>query len=519
MPISVGLLAFLLLIRGNTRSFPSAALAMLKGCALIGVMSVLSYWVFRAGGYRSLLAVLGVLALTLPFGVIARHIPARACAAGLALGVLAGAAGSAIAMILFKGIYVNFALAFACCSLLLFLAQQANKMPLMIGGLGAYVWLIIAAAGVALGWGGVVGIARQCHRAIDPHRVDTMERAQRGAAVATQTAVARRHGRGGRAGGDRDSGIQRWGVHDRPPFLQRAGPWPGALQHWRDGIGMLATPADWLLGKGPGRFPRDYLFQLVDREFPGGSSIGARNGEDYLVLSGPRHEVGFGEVFRVAQRVSVVPGAPYSVVLDVQSDTVARLHFELCERQLLYVEECAIAAVNIPATGESWQRQVVSFDGAKFNGGPWYAPRPVFFAMATESPGTRVAIDNVSLIGPDGGQLLVNGDFAQGMTGWFTTSDRFHLPWHIKNLGLNVLFDQGIIGLLLFAAIVLRRLVPSRRGCSADTPVRAISRRRVGRISAGGAVRQPAGRTPPRISLLRASRGEPCAAKRRACGR
>ena len=184
--------------------------------------------------------------------------------------------------------------------------------------------------------------------------------------------------------------------------------------------------------------------------------------QDFLILSGPRHEVGFGEVFRVAQRVSVVPGAPYFVVLDVQTDTVARLHFELCERQLLYVEECATAAVNIPATGDSWQRQVVSFDGAKFNGGPWYAPRPVFFAMATESPGTRVAIDNVSLTGPDGGQLLVNGDFTQGMTGWFTTSDRFHLPWHIKNLGLNLLFDEGIIGLLLFAVLcfcALYRLV------------------------------------------------------------
>ena len=131
-------------------------------------------------------------------------------------------------------------------------------------------------------------------------------------------------------------------------------------------------------------------------------------------------------------------------------------------KALLYVEECAIAAVDIPATGESWQRQVVALDGAKLNGGPWYAPRPVFFAMATESPGTRVEIDNVSLIGPDGRELLVNGDFAQGMAGWFTTSDRFHLPWHIKNLGLNVLFDQGIIGLLLFVILTggaLYRLV------------------------------------------------------------
>ena len=36
---------------------------------------------------------------------------------------------------------------------------------------------------------------------------------------------------------------------------------------------------------------------------------------------------------------------------------------------------------------------------------------------------------------------------------WFTTSDRYHLRWHIKNLGLNVLFDQGVVGLLLFASL------------------------------------------------------------------
>ena len=461
VPISVGLLAFLLLIRDNARSFPSAVLAMLKGCALIGVMSVLSYWVFRAGGYRSLLAVLGALALTLPFGVIARHITARACAAGLALGVLAGAAGSALAMILFKGIYVNFVLAFACCSLLVFLAQQANRMPLMIGGLGAYVWLIIAAAGVALGWGGasalrdsaivlsvLIALTLWNARSETPLWPAKLQLQAATVGVAALVAIATAVFSGGAYMADRLSSSER--------------DLAGRIAHWRDGIGMLTTPADWVLGRGPGRFPRDYLFQLVDREFPGGSSIGARNGKDYLVLSGPRHEVGFGEVFRVAQRVSVVPGAPYSVVLDVQSDTVARLHFELCERRLLYVEGCATSAANIPATGGSWQRQVVSFEGAQLNGGPWYAPRPVFFAMATESPGTRVAIDNVSLTGPDGGQLLVNGDFTQGMTGWFTTSDRFHLPWHIKNLGLNVLFDEGIIGLLLFAVLcfcALYRLV------------------------------------------------------------
>jgi hypothetical protein len=73
--------------------------------------------------------------------------------------------------------------------------------------------------------------------------------------------------------------------------------------------------------------------------------------------------------------------------------------------------------------------------------------------LAAENPGSRIEIDNISLIGPDGRDLLTNGNFSRDMTGWFTTSDRFHLPWHIKNLGLNVLFDQGAVGLLLFLTL------------------------------------------------------------------
>ena len=469
VPVSLGLLAFLLLTRGNARSFPSAALAMVKGCALIGVMAVLSHLAFRAGGYRSLLAVLAVFALTLPFGAIARHIPARAWVAGIALGVLAGTAGSATAVLLFKGIYVNFALAFVSCSLLLFLAQRTNQIPLMIGGVGAYIWLIIAAAGVALGWGGVsafhdsaialsVLIALTLWNARTQILLWPTQLQLQGAMVglAALVAIATAVFSGGAYMTDRLSSSER--------------DLAGRFAHWRDGIGMLVTPVDWFLGKGAGRFPRDYLFQLVDREYPGNSRIEAPSGESYLVLSGPRHEVGFGEVFRVAQRVSVVPGAPYSVAFVARSEKVARLHLELCERRLLYVEECTISAATIPATGESWQRHVVAFDGANFNGGPWYAPRPVFFAMATESPGTRVGIDNVSLIGPDKRELLVNGNFAEGMARWFTTSDRFHLPWHIKNLGLNLLFDQGIIGLLLFALLCCGALYRLIAGAASGHP-------------------------------------------------
>jgi len=158
VPVSVGLLALLLFMKGDARALPNATLALLKGCVLMAVMSVLFHLVFRAGGYRSLLAVLGAFALTLPLGNVARGIPARAWAAGLAAGAIAAAAGGAISVLLFKGIYVNFALAFATCALLLLVARRSAGMLPRIGALGAYAWLTMAAAGVALGWGGTAAL-------------------------------------------------------------------------------------------------------------------------------------------------------------------------------------------------------------------------------------------------------------------------------------------------------------------------------------------------------------------------
>jgi O-antigen ligase len=57
------------------------------------------------------------------------------------------------------------------------------------------------------------------------------------------------------------------------------------------------------------------------------------------------------------------------------------------------------------------------------------------------------------------------------MAGWFTTSDRFHLPWHIKNLVLNILFDQGAVGLLLFVMLTAGTLYRLIAGAARAHPL------------------------------------------------
>ena len=66
---------------------------------------------------------------------------------------------------------------------------------------------------------------------------------------------------------------------------------------------------------------------------------------------------------------------------------------------------------------------------------------------------TVVDVDNVSLTDASGAELVVNGDFRDGMDHWFFSTDS-HLAWHAKNLFIHVLFEQGWVGLIIFVVLV-----------------------------------------------------------------
>ena len=42
---------------------------------------------------------------------------------------------------------------------------------------------------------------------------------------------------------------------------------------------------------------------------------------------------------------------------------------------------------------------------------------------------------------------------------WSYTSDRYHLPWHAKNMWLHVYFEQGLCGVVLYCLLLLSALV------------------------------------------------------------
>jgi hypothetical protein len=142
------------------------------------------------------------------------------------------------------------------------------------------------------------------------------------------------------------------------------------------------------------------------------------------------------------------------VSFEARTPDNAMLDVQVCEKHLLYVEGCAFAQIPIKATNAAWKRTTVALDGSTLTGGAWYAPRLAFFSIALESERTTIEVRDLSVLGPDGRSLIRNADFADGMAHWFVTSDRSHLPWHVKNIALNVLFDQGIVGVVLLTMLL-----------------------------------------------------------------
>jgi hypothetical protein len=234
----------------------------------------------------------------------------------------------------------------------------------------------------------------------------------------------------------------------------------GRMRHWQLSLSMLQRMDDFILGKGLGRYVESYAIAAPEDERPGDYRLVLDGDNQYLTLvegakitadtSAPQFTG--RDVLRISQRVHMPAGLP-QVKFDVRASEPVNLHFAICTKHLIYPAGCLHGGVSAKPQPGVWQRMQVQLRGNPLSRGAWYAPRLVVFTIATDSPNRRIEIDNVVLSDAEGMNLLSNGDFSEGMAGWFVTSDRNHLPWHAKNLGLHVLFEQGVIGLVLMGIL------------------------------------------------------------------
>lgn len=223
--------------------------------------------------------------------------------------------------------------------------------------------------------------------------------------------------------------------------------WPNLVTreaNWGGGLGRRDSGTmTWLLGMGTGAYPRFAALRSPPDQQPGNYVVRHEGDRTYL-------ETVFGQDFYFGQKVPVVHGATYTVQFDMRAespDTQMTVH--LCSKLLLYSADCHILPLR-PVLSQNWQSVSETLPAPIQRGA---LPAPVELAFST-GPGMKVDIGNVRMIGPDGRNVVVNGDFARGTARWFFTSD-YHRLWRILDSPLSVWFEGGMLGVISLSLLLL----------------------------------------------------------------
>jgi len=226
------------------------------------------------------------------------------------------------------------------------------------------------------------------------------------------------------------------------------------MRHWARTIDTMdKNLTTELFGMGLGSFPKVSLFRNRDTA-SATFSYEQEDGNGFLRL-------GSGKPLYLEQRVPAVADKGYTLSLDVRSsDPEARIAVTLCEKSVQYSFRCKAASLQRLAPATGWEHREVQLESGQIGSGPWLLRRPVALSIANARPGSIVDVDNVRLLDESGHDLIANGDFSKGGARWFFSVDEL-LPWHILNVWVQVMFEQGwvgVLGLAVAVLIALRRL-------------------------------------------------------------
>ena len=230
----------------------------------------------------------------------------------------------------------------------------------------------------------------------------------------------------------------------------------GRWRHWRSGLAVPQAPQDWLFGVGPGQLPRRWL-ATPDAPRHSGALQWRRDG---VRLSGPdaRDAAAVRGAYYLTQRVPVPAGPPYRLRLEARSERTAEVAAQLCVQHLLYPAACQRIVLRVEAG--DWRRIDAQLGWPPGEGCAWLCAGRGVFMLAVRTPQATVEMRQASLVAADG-EVLRNPRFADGLAFWYPLASANFRPWHIDNLYLEVLIESGLVGLLLFIALlflVLRRL-------------------------------------------------------------
>lgn len=237
------------------------------------------------------------------------------------------------------------------------------------------------------------------------------------------------------------------GSYIQQRFSTNADSLEARIRHWR----MALTMRDdgWvtaLFGMGKGSFPRTYFWRNGENAKPATYQCLNEDGGPFLRLTS-------GGSLYMGQRVRLPGGDPYVLSMDLRCNAKnGTLTVPICEKSVMYSFDGKTIGIQMDGAPGQWKHYQACVPLGNLGRGPWYLRRPVELALFNGQKGLLADVKNVQLIAPDGQNLIRNGDFGAGLDYWFWTADN-HLPWHSKNLWVQVLFEEGWVGMALFVAL------------------------------------------------------------------
>lgn len=227
--------------------------------------------------------------------------------------------------------------------------------------------------------------------------------------------------------------------------------------HWRNSIRMMPDNlATTLFGMGLGQYPTTYAyFNNDDIKLASYQFVNPDN---------PHLNITAGDTLYYEQIIDLEPNQNYQIQLDVKSNmSKGSVMFPICEKAMLYSFQCEWLGVEYNHPENTWQRKTVDFSSKQLGNGNWYNNRPLKISLYNPTPDSSVLIDNIKILDSNNHNIIRNGDFSQTNDHWFFSTDN-HLPWHTKQLAVQVYFSQGLVGLVIFIVfliVVLRQVTLS----------------------------------------------------------
>lgn len=226
----------------------------------------------------------------------------------------------------------------------------------------------------------------------------------------------------------------------------------GRFEHWDKAIQAIPDKNDIWLGSGVGRFvPLNRARGEIDDQVATLSLLPLQEGNALYVKSGS-HLHGYGEVFRLTQQIDR-PVGNVALQLNLRHNSDIKLLAEICDKQLLYHGKCMRGSLAVKGASDGVGQYSISFKDNPFSSAVTDNLMSKTFALSISNRDTEIVLESLQLSDSEQANLLSNSNFNEQMRYWFFSSDRHHMPYHVKGLWPMQLFEMGLIGLLLWSGL------------------------------------------------------------------